>query len=252
MKLIKSLIACFSTYSKIKMPTVDLDSDDMKYVFVFFPLVGLVIGLIELLVFFGCEHFGFHTILRTALMVAVPIIVTGGIHVDGFMDVSDAINSYGDREKKLSIMKDPHTGAFAVISLATFGMLYFGFAYEINERSIVPFCATFVISRIMSAISVVRIKSAKSTGMISSVKEKTSDREVFFSLIIMLIIVYVLLILFIPIFGIISCVVSIAGYYIYKRKCIKEFDGITGDTSGYYLCMMELVLLIVAALEGVL
>ncbi len=55
-------------------------------------------------------------------------------------------------------MKDPHTGAFAVISLATFGMLYFGFAYEITEQSIVPFCVSFVISRIMSAISVVRIK----------------------------------------------------------------------------------------------
>ena len=43
-----------------------------------------------------------------------------GIHLDGYADTIDAISSYGDREKKLQILKDPHTGAFAVIGLCVY------------------------------------------------------------------------------------------------------------------------------------
>lgn len=252
MRLVKSFFACFSTYSKIKMPVVDLDSDDMKYVFIFFPFIGLVIGIIEILLFYGCEHLGFHRVLRTALSMAVPVIVTGGIHIDGFMDVSDALNSYADREKKLAIMKDPHTGAFAVISLSVYGLLYFGFLYEINEKSIIPFCLSFIFSRIISGISVVTIKSAKDTGMLNSAKYNSSERAVLYFLIAMYVILCAVFMIINPVCGIISCLLTVAGYYIYRKKCLKEFDGITGDTSGYYLCIMELLLLMVAALVGVI
>ncbi|MDO4188000.1 MAG: adenosylcobinamide-GDP ribazoletransferase [Lachnospiraceae bacterium] len=248
MRIFKSLLACFSIYSKIKMPVTDLDSDDMRYVFIFFPLVGLVIGLIEFFVFYGCSYAGFNNILRVALLTVFPVIITGGIHIDGFMDVSDAFNSYGDREKKLAIMKDPHIGAFAVISLLVYGILYIGLLSEITEKSIIPFCLGFVISRIMSGISVVTIKSAKDTGMISSVKDKSSEKTVLYFLVTMFIILFFVFIKYRPINGIISCVISICGYFVYKKKSLKELDGITGDTSGYYLCVMELILLAVAVL----
>ena len=44
--------------------------------------------------------------------------VTGGFHIDGFMDTMDAFHSYKPREEKLAILKDSHIGAFAVIMLA--------------------------------------------------------------------------------------------------------------------------------------
>ena len=48
--------------------------------------------------------------LAAGILLAVPIFITGGIHMDGFMDTCDARASYGDREKKLAILKDTHTG----------------------------------------------------------------------------------------------------------------------------------------------
>lgn len=57
---------------------------------------------------------------------AVPLLVTGGIHMDGFLDTMDAVHSYGDRSRKLEILKDPHLGAFAVISFGVYMMLYLG------------------------------------------------------------------------------------------------------------------------------
>ena len=53
-------------------------------------------------------------------MALIPVIVSGGIHLDGFADTVDALSSYGDREKKLEILKDPNTGAFAVIGLCVY------------------------------------------------------------------------------------------------------------------------------------
>ena len=42
------------------------------------------------------------------------------IHMDGFLDTMDALNSYGSREKKLEILKDSRTGAFAVIGFGLY------------------------------------------------------------------------------------------------------------------------------------
>ncbi len=54
----------------------------------------------------------------------IPVWVTGGIHLDGYADTCDALSSYGDREKKLEILKDPHCGAFAVIRLCSYFAAY--------------------------------------------------------------------------------------------------------------------------------
>ena len=52
-----------------------------------------------------------------ALILLIPILVTGGFHLDGYMDVKDALSSYADREKKLEILKDPNVGSFAIIGI---------------------------------------------------------------------------------------------------------------------------------------
>ena len=57
-------------------------------------------------------------------MVVAPIIITGGIHMDGFLDTQDALGSYQPRERRLEILKDSHAGAFAIISCAVYLMMY--------------------------------------------------------------------------------------------------------------------------------
>ncbi len=54
----------------------------------------------------------------------IPILVTGGIHLDGLLDTVDAKSSYGDRKKKLAILADPHVGAFAIIGGSVYLLLY--------------------------------------------------------------------------------------------------------------------------------
>ena len=65
---------------------------------------------------------------QAAGFALIPVWITGGIHLDGYADTCDALSSYGDREKKLEILKDPHCGAFAVIRLCSYFLAYFACA----------------------------------------------------------------------------------------------------------------------------
>ena len=120
MSIIKSLVIAFSMYSKIPMPHLELDEKDMKYVMGFFPLIGLITGTLVYGWIYAGEILYVPDISRTLVLIILPVIITGGIHVDGYMDTCDALNSYGDREKKLAILKDSHIGAFAVIKLLVY------------------------------------------------------------------------------------------------------------------------------------
>ena len=125
----KALIMAFSTYSRIPMPNVEFSEKNQRASLCFFPLIGIVIGLCQWLLM---HFFSFlpvilpHTdltfpLIRAGFMCALPVLVTGGIHMDGFLDTVDAKSSFKSRQERLKILKDPHTGAFAVI----YSSLYF-------------------------------------------------------------------------------------------------------------------------------
>ena len=86
----------FAMYSKIPMPMADWNKENMKYTFCFFPFIGLVIGALSYLVGWAGGKFGFNPSFVSAVLVLVPVVVTGGIHVDGLLDTSDALSSWQD------------------------------------------------------------------------------------------------------------------------------------------------------------
>ena len=99
MKLLKAIAVAFAQYSRIPMPRFEWKEEDMRYSISAFPLVGAVLGLLFFAVFRCAQHFAIPDIATALLLTAVPLIVTGGFHVDGFMDAADALSSYKSREK---------------------------------------------------------------------------------------------------------------------------------------------------------
>ena len=87
MKLIRSCIVSFSMYSKIPMPQFKWNDDDMKYMLVFFPWIGAVIGLLLMLWRYIYSHFGVTDICYVCIGALIPIAVTGGFHIDGFKSI---------------------------------------------------------------------------------------------------------------------------------------------------------------------
>ena len=131
MSLLRSFCIAFGMYSKIPMPKFEWNPKDMRYTMCFFPLISIPIALLILLWFYLCQWLHIHSLLFACIIAAIPVLVTGGIHLDGYCDTVDALSSRQPREKKLEILKDPHTGAFAVLFCCLYFLLYAGFATEI-------------------------------------------------------------------------------------------------------------------------
>lgn len=107
--------AAFAMFSKIPAPMVDWNKENMKYMMCFFPFVGAVIGVLTWLT--GCvlgNYVKLEPFFLTVILTVIPVVVTGGIHVDGLLDTSDALSSWQERTRRLEILKDSHAGAFAV------------------------------------------------------------------------------------------------------------------------------------------
>ena len=134
MHIIRGIAVAFSTYSKIPMPQFVWKEEDMRYSMCFFPWIGAVIGAILWGWFRLSALLGISTLAFILISAALPLIITGGFHVDGFMDTMDALHSYQPRERKLEILKDSHIGAFSVIKLAEFGLIYVSIPSVFAER----------------------------------------------------------------------------------------------------------------------
>lgn len=242
-KFFKAFIVAFSMYSKIPMPGFKWNSDDMKYHFCFFPLIGAVIGLLEFAWLEAFLHFQFDRILFNLFAAAIPVLVTGGIHLDGFIDTMDALHSYQDREKKLEILKDPHVGAFGIICLAMFFLITIGFLFASTKFiAYICICFSFVISRALSGISVSIFKKAKAQGMAHS-SGTNLNRKIVVSVLIVETVAAIGAMFYLCNGNIIFPVVTVSAigfvfmYYYFMSR--KNFGGITGDIAGFFVCASE-------------
>ena len=117
MTMLESIAVAFSMFSAISMPQFLWNEKNMRYALCAFPLIGVVIGAVCWGAWSLCGLIGLPNLLRGAILTLIPVLVTGGIHLDGYSDTCDALASHASQEKKLEILKDPHVGSFAVIRI---------------------------------------------------------------------------------------------------------------------------------------
>ena len=106
---------CQSMFCAIPCPWKIWDEKAKTHMLLFLPLVGLEIGVIWAMLAWACGFLQLPTLIGALVLCAYPYIATGFIHLDGFMDVTDAVRSWRDLERRREILKDSHVGSFAVI-----------------------------------------------------------------------------------------------------------------------------------------
>lgn len=243
------MVIAFSMYSRIPMPQFEWQEEDMRYSLCFFPLVGAVIGILTWFWWGFCRHFQIGSVCYSCIGVAIPLLVSGGIHLDGYMDTMDALHSYGSREKKLEILKDPHIGAFAVIMTAVYLLIAAGAYSQINKGSVIAsFCGGFVLSRALSAVAVVSFPCAKREGTLFLFAGTAHKCVVRVSLYLLLAAAAAYMIGMDSLAGILEilCACAVFLYYYFRSK--KEFGGITGDLAGYFVTVCEGAMMAAAAI----
>ena len=249
-KIFSSCAIAFSTYSRIPMPQVEWSEENMRYTLAFFPLVGAAVGAAFWLTAALCRLLALGPVLSAALGAAVPVAVTGGIHLDGYCDTVDALASHASRERKLEILKDSGAGAFAVIWCCVWFLLYFTLLTELESAATVAAC--FVLSRSLSAWGVERLPSARpvsgpKSGMGSELKR--SSRFPWWMLGGYLVLWAGAVWLWgtlVPALAALAAAVVV--YFIYRFVALEQFGGFTGDLAGWFLQLCELAMLAAAVL----
>lgn len=258
MKILRCIPAAFSMYSKIPVPGFRGKDEDIQNCIMFLPLVGAVIGAVMFFLIRFLSYLPAPVSVRAMILVTVPLIITGGFHIDGFMDTVDARSSLKSPEEKLEIMKDPHIGAFAVVRLLILGIIAVSSIVVIinldsqSERPIyVLACGAFTVSRALAALTSVYMKKARNDGMLAT-ETKESGNACTVALMIQLIAAASLMAYLNAVYTGIILAVFIIFTLFYGHMTTKEFGGVTGDTAGYYVTTSEVFALAALAVAAML
>ena len=239
--MLKSMLIAFSMYSKIPVPKTEWSDKSMRYTMCFFPLVGVVIGALMYAAGTLMLMADIKTVLKAAVMTVIPAMLTGGIHLDGFLDTMDAIGSWAPKEKRLEILKDSNSGAFAVIGGCVYFVLSLGIWSEMSLDMLKSAVPVFVLSRALSGLSVVSFPMAKNTGLAAMFSNAAHKRRVRIVMLLWIALTAACMVAINPLTGAaaVLCAAAVFAYYYFMSK--KNFGGITGDLAGYFLQVCELV-----------
>lgn len=241
MHVLKGLVIAFASYTRIPMPQVDWSEENRRWSMCFFPLIGVVVGGLIWLWLALCDGLHIGPFLRGAIGAVLPLLVTGGIHMDGFMDVTDAMSSWQTKEKRLEILKDSHVGAFAVIACGAYLLLMAGLLSECTTAQGLGLTAAFVLSRSMSAYAMVALPQAKKQGMLADNARNADHHRVRLASWGWFAAAAVAAVCGLDWYGLALPAGALAclGWYAHRAK--KYFGGISGDQAGWYVQVTELV-----------
>ena len=234
---------CQSMFCSIPVPQI-WDEKAKDKMLLFLPILGLEIGAIWAVLAWVCNCLNLPVLVGGLILCAYPYIVTGFIHLDGYMDVTDAMKSWRDLECRREILKDSHVGSFAVIGIVLLMIAQFAFfASAPTDANFLILIFVPTISRCCSSLAVTGLKPM-STSQYADQKKPKSHMVV---LVVMLVSFLAAGFLLCGKYGF-SLVGCLAGFGFALHRAYKSLDGMNGDISGYALTIGELCAVAVYAL----
>lgn len=247
--IFNSFLICFSMYSTIPMPKRAWKSSSMRYIFIFLPFIGVFIGFFSVIWYKIAIYMGFSPIFYGVFATAIPVLLSGGIHMDGFIDTCDAFSSRASFEKKSEILKDPHVGAFGIIYCIIYFLILFGLYCEfyIKNGSLLLLFFSYFVARILGALASVTFRPSKKSSLLYSFTSESEKNKVIVILCSYIVILLVFLYFLLSFKTLMVIFLVFFAYFLwFKRFCRISFDGISGDLAGFYISSSELLFIFFA------
>lgn len=249
----RSVAMSFSLFSRVPMPQVDWEAGNMRFVMCAFPVVGALEGALLALWAYAASALGLGPLAVAAGLLAIPVLVTGGIHLDGFCDVCDALSSHAEPARKREILKDPRVGAFSVIDVATYLLVSFGVLGELASRSLVDspdpsvvwsLALVPVVSRCLSGIATIAFPKSPSKGMLAMEGSSDVPARALAILCTLLLASLAGLLAAGPLSGLLMALAALVCLFALMRVALSQFGGMSGDLAGWFLQVAELSMLV--------
>jgi len=241
----RKLLSALQFLTIIPVRIKKVSDKDIAGSIAWFPAIGLVLGLILAAAANLGRHTGFPDLAMSAILIMLLTVITGGIHLDGLADLSDALGSGKGKDEMLAIMRDSRIGSMGAIAIAGCLILKIAFLFSIpanNQfKSIILMC---VVSRWAMVLSMYASPYARKEGKAKSFIAGINSiilGAATLSAIIFCFMSYQITGLIV--IGITGALVYAAGKYL-----TKKLGGITGDTIGAVCEISEIVSLFILCL----
>lgn len=195
----------------------------------FFPLAGFIVGgstaVVHLLLMDRLPD-----LIRAGILLTTYLLVTGGMHLDGFVDTVDGLSSSRDKEHVLSVMKDSRVGAIGVIALIALVLMRFSL-YAVGSGPLLArlLVVSSVCSRWSMALGMSLAPYARAgQGLGRPFVEAPGTRRVVVATLLSLVLVSVVS----GLWGLAALVFSGLIAVVFTRVMMRRIGGITGDTLG--------------------
>ena len=209
----------------------------------FFPLVGLIIGLVlyftNFLITVYLKNIFYNKTIIAIFLIILEILIVGIIHIDGLADTFDGLFSYAKKEKMLEIMKDSRIGTNGAVVLILYFIAKTVLISEIittNPKYLIIFP---IIARLSTPVNAGLSNYARKSGMSNAIISENGIFEAIFSLALSIILVFYI----IDIKGIVAISIAFIFIIIFMLNVRKKIDGITGDIMGACLELTSILVL---------
>lgn len=245
MIFVETVLVAFAMFSALPLPCPEWNGKNMRYALCAFPLIGLVCGGLWLGWGALCAYLSVPHLLRGAGFCLIPVLVTGGIHLDGYADTCDALASHAPPEKKQEILKDPRCGAFAVIRLCSYFAAHLALCTALipTQKALWAMGLAFVLERALSGLAVTRFPLARNTGLAHTFATSADRRTASRVLMLECALAASGMIALGGITGGVMAVTALAVFWRYRVTADRQFGGLSGDLAGWFLQRSELWML---------
>lgn len=245
--MIISFLLALQFLTVIPLRIKDAGEQRMAESMVFFPLIGLLLGLFLAGLNLLLSFFSFPSLSMNVITVVVLIVITGGIHLDGLSDTADAFLSGRPREQMLGIMRDSHAGVMGVLSLISAILLkvvlLFSIAFFLEANALMLMCS---LSRWSAVAAIFFFPYARQEGK-AGVFIKGMNLRIF---ILSSIVAVVAAAVAWQIKGLVILLLVTGLSYAMGKFSTKKIGGITGDTLGAGIEITEIITLLSVFILG--
>ncbi len=239
----RGLLAAIGFLTRLPVPAGTFDDERAKSAsLAWYPLVGLLLGsLLSVLAWLLRDTSSF---LSAGLVTAAWVALTGALHLDGLADSTDAwIGGLGDREKTLTIMKDPRCGPAGVVALVLMLLLKFAALASLQNVSWLALLLAPMLARASVTALFITTPYVRSGGLGAALTNAPRAACV------VALAITAGLCLMGGWHGLLALLAAGLVFGVWRRACQRRLGGFTGDTAGALVEMVEVAVLVVLALH---
>lgn len=222
-----------------------------KYELCFFPLIGIVIGTVLYALDMFCREYGFDRAFFALVGAVLPVLMSGGIFLAGFMNTADDL--FQAQAKKKQSGNGIKEGTFGTVTMAVYFLLYAGALILFRKDSqILLLAISYLISRTLCVMAFLWFPAGNQEGSfgLGFSKSQRGMLRAIFSIILAL--CFCTCFIISSIMGTLEILIAmwIWTYYYYMSK--KSFGGVTKTSIGYFLTLCELAIALFVGIFGLI